>query len=86
MNPKNYSGGIPYPMRFPEEIVAEAKTASEKMQEPDLYVIRLACAIGLAHLKAINYELPQAVLALSPLVERAAKKKRRKSAGAGNSK
>jgi predicted DNA-binding protein len=54
--------GTAYPVRFTEEIEAQIDQASRALGLAKQDIIRMACAIGLEQLKAINYDLAGAVL------------------------
>jgi hypothetical protein len=64
MNPKNYSGGVP--VRLPKELMDDAEEGSKKLDLSKQDTLKLACAIGLAHLKAIDYQVAEVVLRGSP--------------------
>jgi predicted DNA-binding protein len=54
--------GSPIPIRFAPETERKIESASNRLGLARQDVIRMACAIGLEHLKAIDYNIAAAVV------------------------
>lgn len=53
---------IAYPIRMNESLLAQIDAAAEKLDISKQDTIRFLIRIGLEHLEAIKYKVPQAVL------------------------
>ena len=53
---------IAYPIRMNESLLAQIDVAAEKLDTSKQDTIRFLIRIGLEHLEAIKYKVPQAVL------------------------
>ncbi|XHR29197.1 MAG: hypothetical protein ACFUZC_01250 [Chthoniobacteraceae bacterium] len=54
--------GTPIPIRFSPEMEKKIEYASVRLGLAKQDIIRMACAIGLDHLKSIDYNLAEAVV------------------------
>ena len=59
---KNENKSVSYPIRFNEDLNAQIDAAAEKLDTSKQDTIRFLIRIGLEHLEAIKYKVPQAVL------------------------
>lgn len=62
--------GNPVPLRLTQGMVETLKDAAQRLEMSEQQVMRLALEIGLKHLKRIDFQLADTVLAQSALMGR----------------